>query len=166
MRKKRTYPVVVGCDPSSKRLVFFIIWPDGSLGCWPYELRNTSSERYTPETAREAKRVCEMILEVIGKQGARLYIEHPVVGKDVRSSIVQAYINGVVQAEFRAAGHRVEIVHPSTWKSTLGIKGNDGKPEVLAAMKEKHPRDVRLCGDDPDAIDAAALARHGDQAES
>jgi hypothetical protein len=162
-------PVIVGCDPSSKKLAFFAIHPlTRTVMARAFVLRGNA--RYTPEGAAEAGHACAEMLTLINPMGTPstpmiLFIEEPVVGRGgIRSSLVQAYINGVVQDWFTRAGYSVRITHQSTWKSGLGIPQRGGKPEVLAAMKRLYPKDVRACGPDEDLLDAAALARYGVEA--
>lgn len=159
--------MIVGCDPSSKKLAFYALSPksDQTLPM-AFELR-PNKERYGPRSAAEAGDACMEVLlalEPFKRKGVHpvMFIEEPVVGRGgIRSSLVQAYINGVVQDWFTRADFEVRITHQSTWKSGLGIPQQGGKDRVREIMNELYPADVAACGGDGDLLDAAALARYG-----
>ena len=162
--------MIVGCDPSSKKLAFYILIPGGKKSGqslpMAFKLR-PDKDRYSPKSAAEAGNACmEVLLELEHFKEAQvhpvLFIEEPVVGRGgIRSSLVQAYINGVVQDWFTRADFEVRLTHQSTWKSGLGIPQRGGKESVREKMDELYPDDVRACGSDGDLLDAAALARYG-----
>lgn len=163
-------PLVIGCDPSSRKLAFYITQVHKDEGTPLVFTLRGEKDIYTAHSAAAAMEVCDKALSVAEQYitpGMRsyLFIEEPVVAKGgVRSSLVQAYINGTVQGCFVRAGFTVDIIHVSTWKSSLGIPVTGGKPQVLASMEKLYPLDVAICDGDGDLLDAAALARFGCQA--
>lgn len=163
-------PLVIGCDPSSRKLAFYITQVNKPEGIPLSIILRAEKDIYTPLSAALAMEACDKALSMAEQYttpGMRsyLFIEEPVVAKGgVRSSLVQAYINGTVQGCFVKAGFVVDIIHVSTWKSSLGIPTTGGKPQVLASMEALYPQDVVVCDGDGDVLDAAALARFGCQA--
>lgn len=170
MRAKVRLPLVVGCDPSSKKLAFYVIDTIGN-DTWgqTYQLPEKKSHAYSPVNASRAGVACENAVRMAGamthdRQPQYLFIEEPVVARGgIRSSLMQAYVNGVVQDHFHSAGYIVHITHQSTWKAAIGAKPSGGKQAVFDAMLANFPFDIEACDGDEDLLDAAAMARFGCQ---
>lgn len=165
--------LVVGIDASSKKLAMFAIHP--VLGTTYAAIAILHKSKYSPAAAGEAMDACFTFLDTVHKmstpRAAKVaWIERPAVGRGgAQSTIVQAFVSGVVQACFTKAGFTVHLVHQSTWKTWLGVAPNaktkaNVKPEVVQAMRAQYPRDWGAAGGDPDLIDAAAIARYGENA--
>lgn len=163
--------LVVGCDPSSKKLSFFAL----QLGTDTAKLRTytfAGKARYEPKHSEEAMTACEEFLEYIeGMTGRRdtryLFLEEPVMGRGgARTTMIQSFSSGVIQACFVRAGFTVYLINNSTWKAWLGVAGKktvSHKPKVHIeiAMKQRFPKTAMMVGADGDLLDAAALARYG-----
>lgn len=170
-------PLIVGCDPSSKKLAFFAIQGITNT-TFPavYRLAPKTTDRFHPANLHNAKTMTrEFIdqLKPVSKGTDKwLVIEYPVVGRGgSRATIVQALVQGVVQECFYEAGYEMQTVYPVTWKAWLGVNlrskrsttnhGHGGKPAIKQAMTAKFPKDAQLCIGDDDLYDAAAIARWG-----
>jgi Holliday junction resolvasome RuvABC endonuclease subunit len=126
-------------------------------------------KKYSPEVAAEAMdRTLEVLdaVSMMDRAASRVcFLESPVGGRGgIKSTVVQAFTSGVVQACLIKTGWTVHLIHPSTWKAWLTGRGNVGKPEILRAMKGRFPKDVQAAQNDGDLVDAAALARYGYEA--
>jgi hypothetical protein len=162
--------LIVGADLSSKKVAFFALHPTLPVTRAAVAILHTS--KYSPKATTEAKHATYRFLDQLGTMCTPnterlVFIEKPVVGRGgANTAIVQAYINGVVQQCYDEAGFMVHMVNQSTWKAFLGIagartaQGND-KPDLVRVMKARFPKDVSVAGDDIDVLDAAAIARYG-----
>jgi Holliday junction resolvasome RuvABC endonuclease subunit len=93
-----------------------------------------------------------------------VYLEEPVIGRNARSTIVQAQVGGAVMAAAcRANVFYFELVNNSHWKKGVVGKGNAGKPEIAAWLEEKWPNAYNLAQKDQDLIDASCINRYGVQ---
>lgn len=150
---------VIGIDPSSKKLAFCITYP--------------GSEKY-PEL--HTKRLPEGILQATGAAfeeaflcfrefpDAAVYMEEPVVGRNMRSTIVQAQVGGAVMAAADRAGlPYFELVNNSHWKKEVLGKGNAKKPDITAWLEENWREAYTLAQKDQDLIDASCINRYGVQ---
>jgi Holliday junction resolvasome RuvABC endonuclease subunit len=89
-----------------------------------------------------------------------MFIEEPLIGRSKRATIVQAYVNGVVQEVAMQHGYTPIMVHVSEWKKAVIGNGSATKERVAQVMVSGVPE---LCGyeDDQDVIDAAAIMIYG-----
>ena len=78
----------------------------------------------------------------------------------VKSTMVQAFVSGAVQAVLYDLGIGVHLVPVGTWKKATVGKGNATKAEVKQWVEMKYPT---LKGEGQDILDAAALADYGHQ---
>jgi Holliday junction resolvasome RuvABC endonuclease subunit len=148
---------VIGIDPSSKKLALCITYP--------------GSEKY-PEF--HSIRLPEGILQATGAAfeeaflcfrkhpEAAVYMEEPVVGRNVRSTIVQAQVGGAVMAAADRAGlPYFELVNNSHWKKEVLGKGNAKKEEISELLEKIWPEAYNLAQKDQDLIDASCINRYG-----
>jgi Holliday junction resolvasome RuvABC endonuclease subunit len=148
---------VIGIDPSSKKLALCVTYP--------------GSEKY-PEL--HSIRLPEGILQATGAafeeaflcfqkySDAAVYMEEPVVGRNVRSTIVQAQVGGAVMAAADRAGlPYFELVNNSHWKKEVLGKGNAKKEEISFWLGEIWPEAYNLAQKDQDLIDASCINRYG-----
>lgn len=151
---------VVGCDPSSKKLAFTVS-KDGGYTNHVYDIR--VGQKYTPQTAAMTKRAVAELLDLIGTIGSgEMFIESPLVGRGgVRSSVVQAFVNGIVQAEFTSAGWDVHIVPVQTWKKHVVGSGRATKEDIAdwARVHDKKTWKTK----DQDVMDSLGLCVYGEQ---
>ncbi len=90
------------------------------------------------------------------------FIEAPLVGRGgVRSTLVQAYVNGAVQGMLAEDGWAVHLVPVGTWKKEVVGKGNATKEEVAEWAAARKTGVVTESKNDQDVIDALALCDYG-----
>lgn len=155
--------LIVGVDPASTKLAFYGLHPTLPT---VLPMKYTLGKRYSPEAAGAAMDATFEALERLrpmgAGKGALAFIESPVIGRGgARSTIVQAFTSGVVQACLIKSGFTVYMVNQSTWKTWLTGRPNVGKDYVVRSMKGRYPKDVIAAAGDGDVLDAAALARYG-----
>jgi Holliday junction resolvasome RuvABC endonuclease subunit len=153
-------PYIVGADLSSHRLAFVGGKRQRGWNLHAYELGS-------PFTAQVCGRAMDSTLSFLDEidgsipyQVERLcYIEAPVTARGgVKTTIVQAFVSGVVQACFIKAAFKVYLVNVSTWKKTVCGNGHATKHDVAKAVKQRWP-EIRT--DDQDLIDACGVLFHG-----
>lgn len=155
--------LIVGVDPSSKTLA--LVGRNPTTKGFVVK-KAVLGPRHTPDCCLEALHACHDFLESMEGLGypmsRNLFLEAPVVGRGgTRSTLVQAYVNGVVQAAFLQAGFTVHLVNVSTWKKDVCGHGHAGKEAVAGVIADKWPAMFRQHGGDQDLLDAAALCIYG-----
>ena len=162
---------MVGCDPSSAKLTFYAIHlPTGTVKT---HVANIGKGKWTPGNCERAMYVAWEAIEMFDPMrrdgtAAWFYIEEPVVGRGgFRSTMVQSFVSGPVQACFSQANYNIELVNNSTWKAWLGVAGKrteSGKKKIHIdrAMQARFPKDHNVVNGDDDLLDAAAIARYGE----
>lgn len=140
-----------------------------------FTVQIAGKERYTPAVAAQAMEsswdaIDRLEVMKVNKQTpCYLFLEEPVVARGgARTTMVQAYVSGAIQACFTKAGYTVYLVNQSKWKSFLGVQGakttsGQTKDYVRRAMQGRFPKDAKAVGRDGDLLDAAAIARFGQQ---
>jgi Holliday junction resolvasome RuvABC endonuclease subunit len=162
-------PLVVGIDPSSKHLACVAKHP---LGHTMAMVKYTLGTKYSPQSAAEAMDSTLAFIDAIAPMAVpsapRLaFIEAPLVGRGgVRTTMVQAYVSGVVQSCFVKAGFTVYLVNVQTWKASYCGNGHASKDDVRRAVAGRWPKAARNAGSDGDLIDAAAICDYGSEAAS
>ena len=96
-----------------------------------------------------------------GKLRVVAYIEAPVVGRGIGSTIVQAQVGGAVLAALETSGVETHLVNVSTWKKKVVGKGNAKKEEVSLWLRENWKKAYDAAEEDQDLIDACCLNRFG-----
>jgi len=92
------------------------------------------------------------------------YIEAPVVGRaGVRSTMVQAFTSGAIQAALYEAGCSPQTVNVSSWKKSVIGRGNATKEEAAKWLRLRRPALHRSAGGNQDIVDAACIAIYGQQ---
>lgn len=146
---------VIGIDPSSKKLALCItdgtFVPQLDIINLPVGLHSATGVAY-----REVFYFLESL-----NGSAKIYMEEPVVGRNIRSTIVQAQVGGAVMAAAANTGTWLELVNVNSWKKQVVGKGNAGKPEVASWLEENWPKAYNLAAGDQDLIDASAINRYG-----
>lgn len=95
---------------------------------------------------------------------SQAYIEAPLVGRGgVKSTLVQAYVNGAVQGMLAEDGWAVHLVPVGTWKKQVVGKGNATKEDVAVWAAARKTGVVTASKNDQDVIDALALCDYGRQ---
>lgn len=166
-------PLIVACDPSSKKVSFFATQEFTQTHvAKSYALGRTKAAKFTADNLVRAEEACiDMLLTAnsMWRRGAEkfLVIEKPLAGRGgIHSTIVQSLVSGVVQKCFRQHGYTVHMVNAQTWKAHLGVAGrrtgNSGTSKAKTnftklALQGEYPKQVMLCGDDHDLIDALGI---------
>lgn len=173
-------PLIVACDPSSKRLAFFATQAITQTHvAQAYMISRTKSAKFTQDNLVRAEAASLDFLETADRMLPRgadkfLVIEKPLVGRGgANATIVQSLVSGVVQKCFRQHGYTVHMVPVPTWKALLGVAGKrtrtgnkkhqrkDGDGSMTnftkLALQGEYPKQVMLCGDDADLIDALGI---------
>jgi Crossover junction endodeoxyribonuclease RuvC len=163
---------ILGIDPSSKKIAIVTTIDDaaieaGFLSDGKPETRIINLPEGVYSATGAAFREVFAFLEENdygGYFGKRIiYIEDPVVGRNVRSTIVQAQVSGAIIAAAECRGVPVFHANVNSWKKEVVGKGNATKPEVAEWLEKNWPEAYNLAAGDQDLIDAAAINRYGDQ---
>lgn len=159
MVRRQSHEVTVGVDVSS-RLYAAVAIDTGSLeavATWHVPLDRG------PQGPVQALRAAVATTEKLpDPQRVRLVaIEAPAMGVSPRSTILQSFCNGAVQAAVGMGGYEMLLVAPATWKKETIGRGNVDKPTVASWLRSKHPRLADACGRSQDLTDAACLALYG-----
>lgn len=163
--------LIVGVDPSAKKIALVAKHTVLNVArVQSYPLYKTR-EKQTPESIHRALLAMEDFLTGVADlsvPGQRFaWVETPLVGRGgVTTTMKQAYVGGVIRACLVQHGFAVYDANPSTWRSTLGIKGKGTvalKANTARVVKTRWPKIVGLIDGDGDLTDAAAIALHGEQ---
>lgn len=159
--------VVIGIDPASTRLAGVVcrIGMDGRPRLLDASKRELTTKKWSPEVTPLAMEWSWDLLALARSAGDPVvYMEAPVVGRGgVRSTMVQAFTSGAVQAAFGWEEVPVHLVNVQTWKKELANGGPHpvGKDAVGAMVGEQWPEAAAAAAGDADLIDAAAIALYG-----
>lgn len=160
------HSIKMAIDPSSTSFAVVVEMPDRSIFYRKYELTTKNS----PMTCGYALRIFTRLIRVTlplnnpnpdwpwEKMHKVAFIEAPIVGRGgVHSTMVQAFLNGILQGVLVSEGYEVELVHPGTWKKALVGKGNAEKADVVRVIRRRWPTISTGFGDDQDLFDAAGI---------
>lgn len=159
-------PFIVGADLSSSFLAF--AHQDQRTG----QLVQMGYELGTPWTPRSCYRTMQQVWDYIGIVDKNsisgvnrlAYVEAPIVGRGgVRSTQVQSFISGVVQAVLVSAGFTVYLVNVQTWKRVICGNGHASKADVVAVVSRRWPTGRN---GNQDFSDAAAILAYGQTIEA
>jgi hypothetical protein len=167
--------LVIGIDPSAKKIA--MVARDSTLNVSDVavmDLYVKGAKKQTPESIHAA--MSQMVanlarIEHMMTTERYAYVEQPLVGRGgINTTMKQAYVGGVIQACLVEAGFTVVVVHPSTWRSGLGVKGKGTvavKADTRRYVMVTDPKLFAKVKDDSDLTDAGAICLYGtDQAES
>ena len=154
-------PWVLGIDPSSKKLAICLT-QSLSRREQP-DLHKISLPEGVYRATGAAFSEAFLFFQDFTNLDAVTYMEAPVVGRSVYSSIVQAQVGGAVMAAACKAGMKLHLVNVSTWKKEVVGKGNAQKPEIAAWLKKYWYEAYTPAAGDQDLIDACGVNRYGVQ---
>lgn len=148
--------VFVGIDPSSKKMavalldgeelhILSVSSLDQSLMKRLWVLSTGVSEFIDNWTMDSGRDIGDVII----------YIEEPVVGRNVRSTLVQSQAQGAVLRDLY--GYSVYQVNNKTWKKDVVRNGAAGKPQIAQWLKDNHPVYYDQAAGDQDVIDAIVI---------
>lgn len=93
-----------------------------------------------------------------------VYVEEPLVGRGVRTSLQIAQVVGAVLSRLPAHAY---LVDNNAWKKSVCGKGGLAKSDIALWLKEQHPCYSANCdgvaGHRQDAVDATCIALYGVQ---
>jgi Holliday junction resolvasome RuvABC endonuclease subunit len=155
--------VIVGLDPSSKKLAFVLSDERGKA--LEVALRNLPDPAKIDIKCSWAERFAYEVLVPWVKKGHRviLFIEEPLVGRGgARATILQARVSGAVLCGARRAGVReIHDVNQSRWKKIVLGAGNYPKKDIPRYVKQTWQVVYDLAEADPDLCDAACINAYG-----
>lgn len=151
---------VIGIDLSSRKVAAVVLEDDSGEPFVETLLAIPKREARGSELLVLSHKLKEFFEQVMPRY---VYVESPVVGRGgARPTILQAQVDGLVQARAIEAGHhRVYSVNNKTWKKDVVGNGNASKGESAAWLAAHHPVLADLCGADQDLVDAAGVALYG-----
>ena len=151
--------VVLGIDPSSRKIAFFSLGTDGYSHTHVVQVPTKVKNRAV--LCAQIYTECYEYFELLDKS-IPVFIEQPLMGRSAHATIVQAQSNGVVQAAATLAGmERVYEVNVRSWKREVIGRGNADKAYIHSWLRSHHPSLADNAGDDQDLTDAAAVALYG-----
>jgi len=148
---------VLGIDPSSKKLALCLT---GVTHDKIFTLTTISLPVGALQAAGVAYREAFSFFNR-HREGLHVYMEAPVVGVNMGSTIIQAQVGGAVMAAAQNAGVHLHLVNNMTWKKRVLGKGNAKKPEVAELLRGIWPEAYAASSGDQDLIDACAINRYG-----
>lgn len=162
--------VVIGIDPASTRLAV-VAWYRNEFTYIAASMKHLVSSG--PEACgRVGSFITEnlpILLPDEWPDKSIAWVEEPVVGVGMRSTIVVSYTAGAVMAAFAPVCRKIHLVSNSHWKKEVLGKGNATKEEIGEYVQEHWPalyqraqEDKRVIKKDKqDILDAAAICEHG-----
>lgn len=87
-------------------------------------------------------------------------VESPIVGmsRNLQTGLNLAMMAGALSAAAGAAGAKVVLVAPSSWKKQVMGRGNASKDEVAQWLEREQPLRYTRCHSDQDLIDATCIS--------
>lgn len=155
--------VVIGIDPSSKKLALVIT----KNGRSPRLITRTLPDAPLDVKADWAERHCRRLAAPYVKAGFRViaFVEDPVVGRGgAHATIVQATVRGGILVGLRRAGvTEIHGVNNQRWKKAVCGNGGIGKPQIKKYVYKTWPRVWDMANGDEDLCDAACINAYGQQ---
>jgi hypothetical protein len=153
--------VILGIDPAATKVSFVAITDIDFFVQHHKRLGKSGGE-----ACNSAWHVTNSLLFDINQvwPGATIFpfIESPVVGRGgVRSTMVQCFTSGAIQAALHNAGLDTQGANVSSWKKVVTGRGNSTKPEVAKHLRLRWPALYRAAGGNQDIVDAACIALYG-----
>lgn len=154
--------IITGVDCGVRKVAIATIEVlDGAPG----EHRAAAFESKSKNRQEQLLEVAEWTRTLTHVHGSELiYVEEPLVGRGVRTSLQIAQTVGAVLS--RASAHAY-LVDNNSWKKTVCSKGGLAKSDVALWLKEQHPCYSANCdgvaGHRQDAVDATCIALYGVQ---
>lgn len=158
--------VIIGIDPAASHLAS-VTAREGRIGAVQPDLCDTSKVSFgSPWHTTHTGLAMQWAWDILGVARAYgdpvVYLEEPLVGRGgVKSTMVQAFTSGAVQAAFAMEGVPVHLVNVGTWKKEVLGNGRADKPAVMELVRHRWPDAAVATGGDQDLADAAAIAMYG-----
>jgi Holliday junction resolvasome RuvABC endonuclease subunit len=155
---RRHYNTLVGADISSSRLAMVALTDP------PRVLKVNFRTPWVPEVCLHAQSEAVAFCAALANQldwDMDVWIESALVGRNVRSTIVQSYVNGAVQAGLLSIGSRISLVTPGEWKLVATGNGAATKEQVARRIQQRWPHLAAAANGDEDTLDAFGIALYG-----
>lgn len=160
VRRRLMYPelgdtVIIGIDPSSIHLAMVVFTPRGH-----FHHEWTLGKKAGADACAAAYAACEWAANEYSEDLAQrhAFIEHPLVGRGgIRTTMVQSFASGAMQAALHQASYSVTLVHQATWKAQVIGSGRADKDEVARSVRHRWPSLYEACAGSQDLIDATAI---------
>lgn len=144
---------IVGVDPNKTKLAIATL--DGSdLNLSIFITKATSRSAQLAELAEASADLT--------KGCSAVYIEEPLVGRNVRSSLHVAMTAGAIGSAVHAPCY---FVPNTTWKKSIVGAGNANKTSVASWLNTNYITYAQQCDGDQDLIDATTVALYGRQVQ-
>jgi hypothetical protein len=155
--------VVIGIDPASTHMAFVAIHGDDFLVRVDKKLGKSG-----PEACHNAQVMTKEVIvecqEYFGEKNLVAFYELPVLGRGgFRSTIVQCFTSGAVQATLYDFGIQTHTANVSSWKKAVVGRGNADKGQVAESLRLRWPALYTAADGNQDAYDAASIAIYGRQ---
>lgn len=162
--------VVIGIDPASTHIAFVILYKEHFRVTVSKNLGKSGPEAchnarlLTLQTIDETKAWISKIDKTKTNLPIHCFYELPVLGRGgVRSTMVQCFTSGSVQATLYERQCPTYPVNVSTWKKTVLGKGNADKREVGEYLRFRWDALYQSASGNQDVYDASAIALYGRQ---
>ena len=155
--------VVLGIDPASTHIAFVAIHGDDFL------VRvNNKLGKSGPEACHNAQVMTKEVLlecqEYFGEKNIVAFYELPVLGRGgFRSTMVQCFTSGAVQAVLYEFGIQTHTANVSSWKKAVVGRGNADKGQVAESLRCRWPALHAASDGNQDGYDASCIALFGRQ---
>ena len=155
--------VVLGIDHAATHIAFVAIHQDDFLVRVGKSLGKSG-----PEACYQARIMTEKVLiecqEYFSEKEIVAFYELPVLGRGgFRSTMVQCFTSGSVQAVLHDFGIQSFTANVSSWKKAVVGKGNADKAQVGESLRLRWPALHAEANGNQDAYDAASIAIFGRQ---
>lgn len=143
--------IIAGIDPNKTKIAvaLYNTLSEGlELHCFTTKLGSRTQQLW--ELGVQTRQFC--------KDAHQVYIEEPLIGRSVRSSLYVAQTAGAVGSYLLVPGY---YVSNSAWKKSVVGMGNANKATVSSWLNTNHVTYAALCDGDQDLIDATCLALYG-----
>lgn len=152
--------VITGVDPSSRKLAVVTTFGDSTE---PEMVTIDLPADHAEGCGLAFRRFFEYIAGLKERTGHApfVFLERPLVGVNVLSTIVQCFVSGSVQAACSEALVPIVLVENTKWKKNVISVGNASKPAISTWVRRNWPEAFELAAGDQDLLDAAAINRHG-----
>ena len=165
--KYRDTRTIIGIDPSSRKLAM-VAQADGNRDI------HIVSEALVPKDSRGGTpAACLRAYDLVGSFVLMLqtvyrtrnicaYLEAPIVGRGgARTTMVQSFVSGAIQASLQSHEIPVTLVYPGSWKKLVVGHGNATKETVSQHLRGVWPALMERAKRDQDVIDAACICLFG-----
>lgn len=153
--------VVFGIDPSSKKMAIVALYDDQVITKVVHARTNLTQAASLVDLGSGVAEFCGDTMFNLGLENGPVvfYMEEPVVGRNIKSTVVQAQAGGAVMYSlYDNFAEPIFQVNNKTWKKDIVGNGNASKDMVGLWLLQNHKPLYDLTGGDQDLIDATCIA--------